>query len=377
MKGNGKVLVLGAGIVGAYCARELVRAGAEVEVLEAGEAAGVRGATAAGMGHIVVNDGDEAGMRLCILGRKIWREDSPVTTCADGFIESGTLWMAEDEDSFRQLGEASIRLQGAGINTEIVDGSQLLKLEPALAADLVGGMRVPDDGVLYAPIATAAVMEEAVEGGAKLTCGVRVMRVESKRVHLEDGLVKEADAIVIATGIDALDLCEETGVEVPLFPREGQLAITARGTGILSHHVVEAGYQKGAHGEVEEAVACAILPRSTGQLCIGSSRSSRRTGRVDRQLIDQIIQRGERFVPGLSGLPIVRTWCGVRAATGDSRPLIGPLPAVPAVWIAAGFEGLGITQAPAAAQLICSSILGQAAPIDPQPYDPARVVATS
>jgi glycine/D-amino acid oxidase-like deaminating enzyme len=94
-------------------------------------------------------------------------------------------------------------------------------------------------------------------------------------------------------------------------------------------------------------------------------------------LIERIMVRSERFVPGISGLPVVRTWSGTRAATGDDRPLIGALPGIEGVWIAAGFEGLGITQAPAAAQLITCSILGQESPIDPGPWDPSRQMTTS
>ena len=86
---NLKVVIVGAGVVGASCARSLAREGAEVVVLEQGEAAGVRGATAAGMGHITVNGADEASIQLCILGRRMWREDAPPISEEDGFVEIG------------------------------------------------------------------------------------------------------------------------------------------------------------------------------------------------------------------------------------------------------------------------------------------------
>jgi glycine/D-amino acid oxidase-like deaminating enzyme len=374
---NFKVVIVGAGVVGACCARTLARCGAEVLVVDQGEAVGVRGGTAAGMGHIVINDGDRAGLQLCKLGRSIWRDDCPEIAGADGFSETGTLWMAEDDDTFNELVNSAARLEAEGIRAELLIGKSFHDAEPALARDLVGGLRVPEDGVLYAPVVAAAMVDQAKQRGATFRPRVRVSSVESGVVRLFDGNSIEADAIVIASGLNALDLLDESGIEVPIVPREGQLAITARGTQVLSHHVVEAGYQKGAHGEVEEAVACAILPRSTGQLCIGSSRRPRHGAMVDRQLMERIIARSDRFLPGICRLPIVRCWSGTRAATADSRPLIGPVPAQPGVWIAAGFEGLGITQAPAAAQLIAHSMHGTTSPIDPRAWDPARVMTTS
>lgn len=374
---NLKVVIVGAGVVGVCCARTLARSGAEVLVVDQGEAVGVRGGTAAGMGHIVVNDGDEAGLQLCKLGRSLWRDDSPEIAGEDGFIETGTLWMAEDDATFEELARSAARLESAGISVELLKGKSFSDVEPALARDLVGGLRLPEDGVLYAPVVAAAMMQEAKQMGATFRPGVTVSSVETGMVRLADGNCIGADAIVIASGLNALDLLEESGIEVPIVPREGQLAITARGTRVLTHHVVEAGYQQGAHGVVEEAVACAILPRSTGQLCIGSSRRPRQAGAVDRELMEKIIARCDRFLPGIGRLPILRCWSGTRAATADSRPLIGPVPAQRGVWIASGFEGLGITQAPAAAQLITDSIYGTRSPIDPRAWDPARSMTTS
>ncbi|MEC9475787.1 MAG: FAD-dependent oxidoreductase [Planctomycetota bacterium] len=367
-----RIVVIGAGIVGAACARSLARRGGRVELLEAGDGPGLHGATAAGMGHIVVNDGDPEGLQLCKLGRELWRSDSPPMSTADGFIEVGTLWMAEEDDDLENLSEAAGRLSSAGVEARILQGEELFEAEPALARDLAGGLQLPQDGVLYAPVAAAALVEDACRQGATLRCRTRVSEVKDNHVILDSGEKVEADFIVIASGLDALELCPGSESCVPIHPREGHLAITARGTCVVSHHVVEAGYQKGAHGEVDEAVACAVLPRSTDQLCIGSSRRQRRAGKIDSELMEKIIRRAERFIPGVSALPVIRNWTGTRAASADGRPLIGPLPGSPSIQIAAGFEGLGITQAPAAAELISASIFAEDPPLDPTPWHPAR-----
>ena len=64
--------ILGGGIVGAACALEAARAGLSVVVIESGVIGG--GATAAGMGHIVVMDDSEAQFSLTGYSRSLWRE---------------------------------------------------------------------------------------------------------------------------------------------------------------------------------------------------------------------------------------------------------------------------------------------------------------
>lgn len=387
-------LVVGAGIVGAACARELARAGNRVTVIDSGPGAGLQGGTAAGMGHVVVNEGDPDTLKLCLRGRELWRSDAPPRSERDRYWETGTLWIAEDEETLLQLEGAQKKLESVGVVSERIDGRQLIKLEPALAPDLAGGLRVPHDGVIYAP--TAA--REFLNASPKVTChfGVSVKNIGDGMVELTDGRIFEGEAVIVATGISVLTILGEAGArlaeKVSLYPREGHLAITARGTRILDHHIVEAGYQKAAHstsnhsisnhstsnhstshaGSKSGSVACAILPRQTDQLCLGSSRRPGEPGPVDPNMMMRVIDRCERFVPSVKTLPILRTWTGARAATSDGKPLLGPVPGLQRTWIAAGFEGLGITQAPAAAELIRQRIMGESCTLDPWPWDPAR-----
>ena len=69
------VIVVGAGIVGAACARECACAGLTVLVLDRGVIAG--GATGAGMGHIVLLDDSEAQFALTEYSRRLWLELLP------------------------------------------------------------------------------------------------------------------------------------------------------------------------------------------------------------------------------------------------------------------------------------------------------------
>lgn len=69
------VIVIGAGIVGAACAAELAARGLDVEVLDAGGIGG--GATAAGMGHLVVMNDTPAELALSRRSLARWRALAP------------------------------------------------------------------------------------------------------------------------------------------------------------------------------------------------------------------------------------------------------------------------------------------------------------
>jgi glycine/D-amino acid oxidase-like deaminating enzyme len=160
---------------------------------------------------------------------------------------------------------------------------------------------------------------------------------------------------------------------VPLIKRKGQLVLTASGPEIVHHQVVELGYLKSAHNTQSESIAFNVQPRPAGKILIGSSRQ---TGTddpaVDQPLLERMIERAYSFMPVLSQRSHERAWAGFRAATPDKIPYLGPTDD-PTVLLAMGFEGLGITTAPAAARLLLDHLLDRASAIDRNPFLPERI----
>ena len=85
-----------------------------------------------------------------------------------------------------------------------------------------------------------------------------------------------------------------------------------------------------------------------------------------------MLDRACEYMPGLASVSGIRAWTGFRAATPDKLPLIGPTED-PSVFLAMGFEGLGITNAPGAARLIVDHMLGRTSEIDASLYLPERL----
>ena len=206
-------------------------------------------------------------------------------------------------------------------------------------------------------------------GGAEVRLDVNVVRCDGKSIYVEDGTHLSCGAIVHATGAWAARLMPELRIR----PRKGHLILTDRYPGFVKHQIVELGYLKSAHGSDADSVAFNLQPRKTGQLLLGSSRQFGAEDKdVELGMLARMIARALEYMPGLTRLSMIRAWTGLRGATPDSLPLIGPVPGRAGHFLAAGHEGLGVTTSLGTAELIASHFTGHPSPIPPEPYLPAR-----
>lgn len=357
------VVIIGAGIVGAACAAECAREGLSVAIIEAHIVGG--GATAAGMGHLVVMDDSEAQFALTRYSQQLW-DDMSLPRDVE-YDACGTIWIAADDEEMAEVMRKANFYSARGVQVEVLDAQSLAEAEPNLRPGLIGGLRVPGDSVIYPPCAAQFLVTSS---GADLFLGVAVESVTADGVRLRNGTTLSAGVIVNATGSWSPALTP--GLEVR--KRKGHLVITDRYPGFLRHQLVELGYLKSAHSLTAESVAFNIQPRTTGQLLIGSSRQfDVDEPYVDPSIVTRMLDRAVEYLPGLRRLSSLRTWTGFRAATPDKLPLIGPHENHKRLYLATGHEGLGITTSLATAKLLVAQIMNKTPAIPIAPYLPSRV----
>ncbi|MGB6744490.1 MAG: FAD-binding oxidoreductase [Terracidiphilus sp.] len=359
------VAIAGGGIVGCACALACAQSGFRVALVERDVLGS--GATAAGMGHIVVMDDSEAQFALTRYSQQLWR-GLGLSSSAE-YLQTGTLWIAADEAEMESAERKQTWYAERDVPCRLLTASQLAQEEPNLASGLVGGLLVVEDAVVYPPAAALELARRAEQLGARLIVGRSVHAIGNGRMVLDDGVEIGADRLIHALGADATALLPE----LPVRKRKGHLVITDRYPGFIQHQLVELGYLKSAHGSAADSVAFNVQPRPTGQLLIGSSRQygAEDTG-VDREILGAMLARAALYMPALQKLNILRVWTGFRAATPDKLPLIGPAPGDRTMWLATGHEGLGITTSLATAELLASAFTGSEPAIAPEPYLPAR-----
>lgn len=363
------LIIVGGGIVGAACAREASLAGMSVLVVESGTVGG--GATAAGMGHIVVMDDSDAQLHLTRYSQELWQRLAPELPPDVEYDTCGTLWIADDDQEMAEVTRKKHLYESYGLEVEALSGSDIQGLEPNLRSGLAGGLRVPSDAVIYPPAAARFLLESAQANGASLRTGTPVKELNGAGVKLEDGSFIRSQITVNATGSWAPELTP--GIDVQ--KRKGHLVITDRYPGFVRHQLVELGYLKSAHSLTSDSVAFNVQPRRTGQLLIGSSRQyGAEDSTVDAVILSRMLARAEEYLPRIGSLSAIRVWTGFRAATPDKLPLIGPCPRSNSLYLATGHEGLGITTSLATARLLVDQLLKRQSEIPIEPYLPARMV---
>jgi D-hydroxyproline dehydrogenase subunit beta len=321
------------------------------------------------MGHLVVMDDSEAQFALTSYSVQLWREISRELPSDCEYVNSGTIWVAADEEEMSHVPAKRDFYTSRGVRAEILDAAPLAKAEPHLRGGLVGGLLIPDDCVVYPPCAARFFLSHAQKLGAELRIGKRVAQIEERAVRLENGERISANAIVNAAGSWARSITPEAEIR----PRKGHLVITDRYAGFARHQLVELGYLKSAHTIASDSVAFNIQPRPTGQMLIGSSRQFDNVDRaVDPTILAHMLQRTREYMPEAENLSAIRAWTGFRAATPDKLPLIGPHHSKEGLFLAAGHEGLGITTSLATAELLVDQLLGRASKIAREPYLPSR-----
>lgn len=357
------VAIVGGGIVGAACAFEFAKENFTVAVIESNVVGG--GATAECMGHIVVMDDSEAQFALTNYSQKLWREFSDKLPKDNEYDECGTLWVACDDEEMQEVFRKEKFYKERGVKTEVLDSKTLAEAEPNLREGLVGGLRVPNDGVVYPPCSARFFLEKS---GAKVFHN-RVVELNDNGVKLNDGSFINAKFVVNAAGCRSPELTKDLNVQ----KRKGHLVITDRYPNYVRHQLVELGYLKSAHSLTSDSVAFNIQPRKTGQMLIGSSRQYGSTDRnVDNRILKQMLERARWFMPSFKDLMAIRVWTGFRPATPDKLPLIGKHPLQKNLYLATGHEGLGITTSLATARLLVDQVLQRPSAIPVEPYLPNR-----
>jgi len=361
------VVIAGGGIVGAFCAFVCAKAGLQVALVERDILGS--GATAAGMGHIVVMDDSEAQFALTHRSQQLWQALSPSLPPAAEYETPGTLWVAADDEELSEAARKQAWLSERDTPTQLISPKQLASIEPNLLPGLAGALLVKQDAVVYPPVVALHLARQAQSLGATLLIGHSVERMANGEAVLDNGARLRAPRLVNALGAESPRLTPG----IPIRKRKGHLAITDRYPGFVRHQLVELGYLKSAHSVSSDSVAFNVQPRKTGQVLIGSSRQyGNESAQVDQPMLTAMLDRATGYMPNLAPLNVLRVWTGFRAATPDKLPLIGPTQDDPTVWLATGHEGLGITTAPATAELLLAHLTGSPTAIAPEPYLPAR-----
>ena len=340
MNADFDIAVLGAGVIGAASARHLAEAGARVVVIDAaGPAAGASGASDGAVSGASKKPGTLA--RLATASLLYTRALAAGGMLAGAFVPRPAWYFATLDAEEQALGAliAKLRAIDGPVRTR-ADGTAALL--PGTGPAVRRLVEIDGEGHMTGYAATAAFLDHP---GIERRWPDAVLAIEPDgsgvTVALASGRLR-ARAAVVALGLGTLSLFPG----LPVRPRAGQLFITDRGQGgQLPGALTAASY---LIAKTEDPIRLpeppvVIDPLATGQYLIGSSREEHGDpARVDFATMLALVRRAASVWPALAERRVIRAFAGVRAATVDGLPIVGPLPGAANVIVATGFEGDGI-----------------------------------
>src|SRR5215471_4230507 len=203
-----RVVVIGAGVVGAAVAEEFAVRGADVTVLDMRSPG--RGASQASAGALVPYIEAHEDTPLLALGtRSLAMYDAFVERVVSRsgmrveYSRPGTIDVGLDDEDEAQLRTSKTWLDSRGVRNDWVDGAGARSLEPALAPAVRCALLVPEHGLVGVSALVKALVQSARAGGAVFEAPVEAATVtpETSRVTIEAGeRTYDADAVVIAAG---------------------------------------------------------------------------------------------------------------------------------------------------------------------------------
>ncbi|MEU0570742.1 FAD-dependent oxidoreductase, partial [Nonomuraea sp. NPDC005983] len=166
----------------------------------------------------------------------------------------------------------------------------------------------------------------------------------------------EADLVVVAAGAWAGEVCRPLGVDLPVFPRRGQIV-----------HATLDGVDTGFWPIVLPRSGPYLLGFPDSRVVIGATvEDVGFAPRVTMGGLNEVLEAGLRVAPGLANATVTETRVGL-------RPVYAPGPAVldrltDRVLVATGLSAYGLTAGPFAGKVVAAMAMGETPPIDIAPY---------
>ena len=324
----GRIVIAGAGAIGASIAYHLGKLGArDVVLADSGAVAG--GATSKAMGGVRQQFSTAPEVRLAQESIGFFESLGPPF-----FLQVGYLFFATTADGTRELEERLAFQRSLGVPVDRAE------LPPDVRTDDIRfAIACWQDGLADPPAVTRELVQRAQAHGVTVR-------------ERTDARSLDRDVLVVAAGAHAAEL-----VDVPVRPLVRQLLETSPIAApddlpMLIEH--ETGFHFRRRGEKIVIAMHDPVPRWVFDAV------------VDDSVFGDRLERLAHRYPPAAGATVESAWAGLYDMTPDAHPIIGPVEN--GVYAACGFSGHGFMQSPAVGRAVAEELLGRTPFVDLAPY---------
>ena len=368
------ITIVGGGVIGTAIGWRAAAAGHAVTVVDPAPGRAASWAAAGMLAPVTeAHYGEEALLALNLESAALWPDFAAGLADASGqdpgYRTCGTITVARDLDDQAALAELFAFQQRLGLPVERLPGSAIRALEPSLAPRIRGGIVAPQDHQVDNRALITALGEAARRAGvtfdtrtvARIDCaGDRVRGVE-----LDDGDRVPSDTVVLAAGAGTGAVAGlPDGLLPPVRPVKGQL-LHLRGP---AEACPRAGVVRG--------LEVYVVSRGDGRVVVGATMEERGFDTtVTAGAVMDLLRAAWELLPGLAELELAEVTAGLRPATPDNAPILGPT-GLDGLHVATGHFRNGVLLAPVTADAVVAGI-GGAVPESVKPFGVQRFSRTA
>ena len=375
-----KVVIVGGGVIGCSIAYHLAKMGwSDIVLLERKKI--TSGTTWHAAGLITTLRDTEAQTKLAKYSLKLYEELEQETGQATGFIKCGSVQLAMDDDKAEEMRRGAALARTFGIENQEVTPQEIQEMWPlAYVDDLVGGFYFPEDGRVNPADVGQALAKGARQNGVKiiedtLVTGLIEENGVAVGVTTESGDVR-AELVVLCPGMWGRELGNLTGIDIPLQAAEHYYLVSEPIDGV--HNMLpilrdpgRAAYAREEAGKImlgffEPVAAPWATDGIPKEFCFDEIQP-------DWERMEPYLERGMERLPILLDSGIRQFFCGPESFTPDHNYLLGRAPYVKGLFVACGFNSLGILSGGGAGKVMAEWIADGVQPMDMWDVDIRRM----
>ena len=300
---------------------------------------------------------------------------------ATGFKQNGSISIALTDGRLEELMRGASMAKSFGLEVEVISMDDIHARVPHYNMENVkGGVFLPKDGQVNPIDVTQALAAGARSRGAKVFENVKVTRILTKAgkangVETADGTIM-ADKVVVATGMWSRELGKSIGVSIPLHACE-HFYIVSEPIAALPRNMPV----------VRVPDECTYYKEDAGKLMVGAFEPKAKPwgggGIDDEHAFVTLPEDMDHFEPILASainrVPLLETagiqlfFNGPESFTPDNRYYLGEAPEVRDLFVATGFNSIGIQSSGGAGLVLSQWIKNGHPPMDVNGIDIRRI----
>jgi glycine cleavage system aminomethyltransferase T/glycine/D-amino acid oxidase-like deaminating enzyme len=359
-----RVLIVGGGIVGCSVAYHLTKLGwSDVVLLEQGRlSCGTTWHAAGLVGQLRATQNQTA---LAKYTRDLYLGLEAETGQATGYRSTGSISVARTPEREEELKRQAGMAAAFGVEVERISLDDAKAQAPLLNTDdLVAAYLIPSDGMTNPTDTTQALARGARNGGAKIVETVQVSEILTDGGRATGAMTDrgriDAEVVVVCAGMWTRALCAPLGVDVPLHAAEHYYIVTRPLDGVVRNQPV-----------LRDMDGYIYIKEEVGGLLLGGFEPNAKPWGMegipkgfefqalpeDWDQFEVFMNTGLERIPALAGAQIRQLFVGPESFTPDNRYILGEAPALRRLYVAAGFNSIGIQSAGGAGKALAEWIV--------------------